>query len=454
MALTLTLDAWAQEVAAGRVSIRGLVEHCLAKIAENSEDAARVFIELDKDAAYRAADRQDQLRQQGRQASRFAGLPFSVKDLFDIEGQKTRAGSVCREGEPIARTTAVSVARLLAAGMILVGRTNMTELAYSGLGLNPHYGAPPNRWDGEGEYAPGGSSSGAASSVRMEMALFGLGTDTGGSCRIPAAFQGLTGYKPTASSISRAGVLPLSPSLDSVGPIARSVRCCADIWRILSGAPNSATGRPVEARAPKLLVPENVVMNDIDEAVARDFESALSKLSRQGWQICSGTLPFLEDIVAMNARGGFPALESYRLHGDFVKASLREMDPRVASRVLRGEALSDAYAEALETLRRSAIRSFGRIVRDYDAVAFPTVAITPPLLADLSSDDAYDRVNALALRNTGFINFLDGCAISIPMHDPGSPPTGLMLGAQTGNDESLLQLAECAESIINPMWKL
>jgi aspartyl-tRNA(Asn)/glutamyl-tRNA(Gln) amidotransferase subunit A len=448
MTRSLTLDTCADALTTGRVSAHDLLERCFERIAESGEDASRIFIELNADDAYRAADEQDRLRRQGRAPSRFAGIPFSVKDIFDVQGQKTRSGSICREHIGPAQATAPAVQRLLSAGMIQVGRTNMTEFAYSGLGLNPHFGVPPNHWGAPGAFAPGGSSSGAASSVRMEMAIFGLGTDTGGSCRIPAAFQGLTGYKPTASSVSLAGVVPLSPSLDSVGPIAPTVRCCADIWRTLSGTPNRGSGPATKSESPTLFVPDNVVMTDSDTTVARDFETALSTLSRRGWTIRAGTLPFLEDIVALNARGGYPAYESYRLYGELVKNRGRDMDPRVASRILRGETLSDDYAEALGTLRKAAIQSFDQIFRDHDAVAFPTVAITPPLLSDLESDDAYFSINALVLRNTALVNFLDGCSISIPMHEPGSAPTGFMLSARSGDDQTLLHLAEDAEGIL------
>lgn len=448
MARTRTLDTCVDDLAAGRASSRSLLDLCLANIAKSREDATRVFIELDEDGARRAADEQDRLRRQDRHASPFAGIPFSVKDLFDVKGQKTRAGSPCREGESVVQETAASVQRLISAGMIPIGRTNMTEFAYSGLGLNPHYGVPPNRWDGAGAYAPGGSSSGAASSVKLEMAVFGLGSDTGGSCRIPAAFQGLIGYKPTASSVSRAGMLPLSPSLDSIGPIARSVRSCAAIWRVLAGLPQGGRGPPIGSAAPKLFVPETVVMEQIETAVAQDFERALSDLSRQGWQIGAGPLPVLEDIVEINARGGFPALESHRLLGEFVQTHLGDIDPRVASRIRRGATLSDCDAKAFRAARQAAIAGFATLAASYDAIAFPTVAITPPRLSDLVSDDAYYKTNALVLRNTSFVNFLDGCSISIPMHQPGAPPTGFMLSAASGADEKLLQLAGRAERII------
>tara|TARA_R110002020_G_scaffold184947_2_gene382344 strand:- start:58347 stop:59705 length:1359 start_codon:yes stop_codon:yes gene_type:complete len=443
-----TLHGLARELEAESISSRDLIEYCLANVKSAGSGAATILLELDVDEVRSSADQQDRLRKCGRHSSPFAGVPFSVKDLFDVQGQVTGAGTPSRKTTPVAQRTAEAVSRLVLAGMIPFGRTNMTQFAYSGLGLNPSFGTPPNRWDGLTDYAPGGSSSGAASSVVAKFAAFGLGTDTGGSCRIPAAFQGLVGFKPTASTVSRSGMLPLSPSLDSVGPIARTVGCCAAVWQLLSGVSRDLSQIHDNFSSPRLMVPTDVVMDDIEPAVAKDFERSLAALSEKGWEIREEPLPFLHDIVAINTSGGFPALESHRIYGDYIMRHLEDVDPRVASRIMRGRTLAESYGEDLETLRRSAIASFNEVFRNYDAVAYPSVAITPPRLTDLETDQAYYRTNALALRNTGFINFLDGCAISIPMHDPGRAPTGFMLSSASLDDCKLLSLAERAEAAI------
>src|SRR6187455_704694 len=221
-----TLATLAADLDAGRTTARKLVEQCLARIADPTGEGARTFIHVDKDAALVAADAMDHLRKANAAPSPYAGIPVSIKDLYDIRGQVTRAGSRALEDSAPAANDAPVVARLRRAGFVVIGRTNMTEFAYSGLGINPHYGTPKNCWRRDVGYVPGGSSSGAAVSVTDGMAHGALGTDTGGSCRIPAAYCGIVGYKPTARRIPLDGGIPLSVTLDSCGPIARSVGCC------------------------------------------------------------------------------------------------------------------------------------------------------------------------------------------------------------------------------------
>ena len=443
-----TLLAMANSLTEGTVTSRALIEACLERMDDDPPAATAIFTAVDRVRARLDADEQDRLRRDGRQVSRFAGIPFSAKDLFDVEGEVTRAGSIARAGLSPAVSDALAVRRLRAAGLVLLGRTNMTEFAYSGLGLNPHFGTPPNRWDSSNEYSPGGSSSGGASAVCLGMVPLALGTDTGGSCRIPAAFQGLVGFKPTAASVPAQGMTPLSPSLDSIGPIAGSVDCCAVSWRILAGRPEpgkSAAGAPT---APTVIVPDDVVLDGLDAKVAADFDRALDRLSARGWRIVHRRLPLLAEIGSANRRSGFPALESWHLHGAFVEANIERIDPRVASRIRRGAQFAQAELADLATLRNTAIADFAEFAATADALLWPTVAITPPRLAELEDDEAYDRLNALTLRNTGLVNFMDGCAISIPMHEAGSAPSGLMLSAPGGGDETLLALAARAEGIL------
>src|SRR6201990_526385 len=244
---TPTLPALADDLDAGRTTARKLVEECIARIADPAGEGQRVFIHVDREAAIAAADAMDHLRKANAAPSRFAGIPVSIKDLFDIKGQVTRAGSRALEDSAPAEADAPVVARLRRAGFVVIGRTNMTEFAYSGIGINPHYGTPKSRWQRSVGHVPGGSSSGAAVSIADGMAYGALGTDTGGSCRIPAAYNGIVGYKPTQRRVPLDGGVPLSFSLDSFGPLARSVGCCAVLDAVLADQPVAAVmPRPIK----------------------------------------------------------------------------------------------------------------------------------------------------------------------------------------------------------------
>ena len=264
-----------------RTTARKLVEECLARIADPAGEGKRTFIHVDKDAALAAADAMDHLRKANAAPSPYAGIPVSIKDLFDIKGQVTRAGSRALEDSAPAEADAPVVARLRRAGFIVIGRTNMTEFAYSGIGINPHYGTPKSAWNRSVGHVPGGSSSGAAVSIADRMAYGALGTDTGGSCRIPAAYNGIVGYKPTQRRVPLDGGVPLSFSLDSFGPLARSVDCCAVLDAVLA----DEAVQPLQPRAVKgmrLAVPTTIALDDLDADVAKTFERALETLSRQG----------------------------------------------------------------------------------------------------------------------------------------------------------------------------
>src|SRR5436190_8206153 len=232
---TPTLASLADDLENGRTSARKLVDECLARIADSSGEGARAFLHVDAEAAIEAAEAMDHLRKAGAAASPYAGIPVSIKDLFDIKGQVTRAGSRALDDSPPAEADAPVVARLRAAGFVVIGRTNMTEFAYSGIGINPHYGTPKSIWKRDAGHVPGGSSSGAAVSIADGMAFGALGTDTGGSCRIPAAYNGIVGYKPTQRRVPLDGGVPLSFSLDRFGPLANSVACCATLDAVLAG---------------------------------------------------------------------------------------------------------------------------------------------------------------------------------------------------------------------------
>jgi len=442
-----TIASLADDLEAGRTSARKLVEDCLARIADPDGEGQRTFIHVDKHAALEAADAMDALRRANAAPSRFAGIPVSIKDLFDIKGQVTRAGSRALEDSAPADADAPVVARLRQAGFIVIGRTNMTEFAFSGIGINPHYGTPKGAWKRSEGHIPGGSSSGAAVSVVDGMAHGALGTDTGGSCRIPAAYNGIVGYKPTQRRIPLEGGVPLSFSLDSYGPLARSVSCCAILDAILADEPvTPLRKRPI--RGARLAVPTTIVLDELDDAVAQTFERNLNTLSKLGADIEHIEMPEFLDSITMNSKGGFAAAESYAWHRYLLTSKGDVYDPRVSARILRGEAISAADYIDLMQARRSLIARANARLAPYDALVLPTTANTPPRIADLADDKAFARENVRSLRNPSLINLVDGCAISLPAHRDGEVPLGLMLAGAGGADRRIFELAAALESVI------
>ncbi len=447
MRLTLiakTMDS----LAAGETSSRKLVEACLAAAVDPSGQGALTFTRIDPDSALRAADAMDKRRRAGARQGLLLGLPISVKDLFDVAGELTAAGSIVLADAPPAAKDAAAIARLRDAGAVLVGRTNMTEFAYSGLGINPHYGTPRNPYDRINGRIPGGSSSGAAVSVADGMAAAGIGTDTGGSLRIPAALCGLTAFKPTARRIPMQGVLPLSTSLDSVGPIAPTVACCARIDSVLSGELSVPLG-PAGMKDLRLGVLQGYVLDDLDADVAPRFEAAVSIFSRAGANLKEVHFSALHEIPDCYASGGIQAFEAYEWHRQLIAAHGELYDPRVLVRILRGKEISQAqYLESM-TARRRIMSEAERFFTDVDAWLLPTVPRIAPLISDLLPDDtAYFQANAAMLRNTSIFNFLDGCALSIPCHLPGEAPVGLMVAAPSGQDQKLLRIGAAIETAL------
>ncbi|MDB6044433.1 MAG: amidase [Gammaproteobacteria bacterium] len=442
-----TLAKLSTDLAAGRTSSRSLLEACLARIEDPAGEGRTTFLHFDREAALAQADAMDLLRSSGAAPSPYAGIPISIKDLFDIAGQVTRAGSTVLANRAPASEDAVSVARLRRAGFVLIGRTNMSEFAFSGLGLNPHYGTPRNPWERAAGRIPGGSSSGAAISVVDGMAHAAIGTDTGGSCRIPAAFTGLVGYKPTARRVAQTGAVPLSPSLDSIGPIGHSVDCCAALDALLANeTPPDLTDRSLSGQ--RFAVPRTFVLDDMDRDVAGHFERSLSRISAAGARIEEIDIPELADIPSINAKGGLAAAESFTWHRGLLEAHAAEYDPRVLTRIQRGATQSAVDYLVLLAARRSYIAAVEKRIERFDALLMPTVPIVPPRIADLETDEAFFKVNGLVLRNPAVVNLLDGCAISIPNHDSGEPPTGLMLACRGGLDRQLFRCAAAAEGVV------
>ncbi|MBN8924991.1 MAG: amidase [Rhodospirillales bacterium 69-11] len=441
------IDELAQALAEGRTTSRDLVEESLARIADPAGEGSRTFIKLQAEQARAMADAMDGLRKAGRAPGRFAGIPIALKDLFDIAGEPTPAGSAVLADAPPAAANAPVVARMLAAGFVPMGRVNMTEFAFSGLGINPHYGTPTSPWDRASRRIPGGSSSGTAVAVADGMAAAGLGTDTGGSCRIPAAFCGVVGYKPTARRVPITGVLPLAPSLDSVGPLAPSVACCAAIDAILAGQAPDVPPPATLARL-RLAVPENIVLDGMDDTVAAAFDRALATLSAAGAHIVRVRFPSFDLIGPANVKGGFAASEAYAWHRALLAEKGAGYDPRIRVRIQRGEGMSAADYLDLVAARARIVAQADAETGGYDALLMPTVPVVAPRIADLEDEREYNRLNLLILRNTAIGNFLDRCSISVPCHRAGEAPVGLMLMGETMGDRRLFAIAAAVEAAL------
>ncbi len=440
-----TLEHLATELAAGRTSAVQLAEAALARARDPAGEGARVFTHVSAERALAAARASDLLRAAGIVRSPLEGLPISVKDLFDVAGEVTTAGSAVLKGATSATRNAPVIDRLIAAGAVIVGRTNMSEFAFSGLGLNPHYGTPANPWDRATRRIPGGSSSGAAVSVSDGMAVIAIGSDTGGSVRIPSALCGLTGFKPTQRRVPIDGTVPLSTSLDSIGPLGASVRCCAITDAVLAGqAPVAPTPRALAGA--RLAVPETVVLDGMDAMVAAAFERALARLSAAGARITRLAVPEFAEFAGLHARGTLAAAESWAWHRRLLAEREAEYDPRVCSRIRNGDKMGAADYIDLVAGRHRWIAQVEARIAGFDALALPTVPVVAPPIAELeASDAAFFAANGLILRNPTLINFLDGCALSLPCHQLGEAPVGLMLAGAGGRDVDILALGDAVE---------
>jgi len=445
-----TVARLARELAEGRTTSRALVEQALARIADPAGEGARAFLKVYADEARAEAEHSDRLRRSGVVRSPVEGLPVSVKDLYDVGGDVTRAGSKLLAGTPPAQSDAPAVARLRAAGAVLVGRTNMVEFAFGAVGLNPHYGTPRNPWDRATGRVPGGSSSGAAVAQSDGMCVMSLGSDTRGSIRQPAALCGVVGWKPTQRRVPREGAFPLSTTLDTVGPLANSVACCAAYDNVLSGEAGAPLAQfPVKGL--RLLVPRSAVLDDLDAEVGRAFEAALQKLAAAGAAITERAVPAFDRQPEYFKSGGYAGAEAYALHRRW-EARLAEYDPRVAQRVLYGKAIGVADYIDLGVLRAEYMRTVEALAAPYDALLMPTSPCLAPTIAEADrSDEDYFRWNFRILRNVGIVNFLDGCAVSLPCHEPGAAPVGLSVFGPALSDRRVLAASAAVEALLRPL---
>jgi len=444
-----TIDDAARALDAGGTTSARLVEEALARIADPGGEGARAFVQVQAEAARAAAGAMDALRRAGRTPGPFAGIPISIKDLFDQKGVVTAAGSLARRGAEPAAATAPAIARLERAGFVVLGRTNMVEFAFSGTGLNPHHGTPRAPFGRDTGYAPGGSSSGAAVAVADGMGFGGIGSDTGGSCRVPAALCGIAGYKPTARRVPTAGAFPLSTTLDSIGPLAPSAACCAVLDAVMAGEEDAAAPAAFPLDGLRLGLPSGTFLFDgLAPAVIAAFGLALRRLEARGARLIDLPLPELAEIPAANATGGFAAAEAWALHRDLIGRARDLYDPLVLARIERGAGMSAADLIALTADRRRIVAATAARTAPFDAVIAPTCPITPPAIAELAEAEAFNRINALLLRNTAVGNFLDRCSISLPCHAEDEAPVGVMLIGEHGGDSRLLAVARAVETAL------
>lgn len=434
---TLTLVAASQQLNSGELSASALQAQAFSRITDVQGEGVRVFTRLYSDSARQQASAADARYAAQQPLSAIDGLTISIKDLFDITGETTTGGSVVLAGAAAAPANAAIVDRLLQAGAVLVGKTNMTEFAYSGLGINPHYGTPANAFDRAIRRIPGGSSSGAAVAVTDGMCLGSIGTDTGGSVRIPAALCGLTGFKPTARRINASGLQPLSPALDSIGVIAHDVSSCLMLDAVIADQPLHPVRKPLSAA--RFAVPQTLVLEGLDKSVTVAFYRAIERLQAQGATVESLPLNEFAELAEINARGGFTALESWQWHQSLIASHGDQYDPRVVSRIRRGADLTEADRLTLEQQRLDWQQRVAARLEGYHALLMPTVPTIAPTIAELEASEArYFTVNGAMLRNPSIINFLDGCSVSLPVQPAGEAPVGLMISALAMQDSELI----------------
>ena len=429
-----------------RSLIRSLADLPRSELVAKSLSLAKaqpaVFTAVYAPEALAAATATDAARQTGGQQSPLAGLPVSVKDLFDIQGEITLAGSVVLRDRSLARSDAAVVARLRASGAALIGKTNMTEFAFSGVGINPHYGTPGNPADPS--RIPGGSSSGAAVSVAGGSCVAAIGSDTGGSIRIPAALCGLVGFKPTMRRVPVAGIVPLSSSLDTLGPIAHTVEDCLLIDSVIADTPLQSAR--ITLTGLRLAVPLDVVLEDMDTQVAHAFSRTLSLLSAAGVEVIDVPMPMLREAPQINR---FSPIEAYAWHQTLLETREDAYDHRVVQRIRQGEHQGPEMLNELHAARAEWIRRVGAALAGFDALLMPTVPIIAPHIAPLlASDAAFFEANRLLLRNPSLINLLDGCAISVPCHQSGELPVGLTVAGLAMTDAKLIAIAQIIEDLL------
>jgi aspartyl-tRNA(Asn)/glutamyl-tRNA(Gln) amidotransferase subunit A len=423
------------------------LEEALARIDDPKGEGARACLTVYRERARIEAQAADARAKAGIRLGPLDGAIVSIKDLFDVAGEVTSAGSpvLAAEGKPAARDALV-VRRLRQAGAVIVAKTNMTEFAFSGIGANPHYGTPGNPADRK--RAPGGSSSGGAVSAADGMCEIAIGSDTGGSCRTPAAFCGIVGYKPSKQRIPTDGAFPLSNTLDSIGPMARTVERCAMADAVMAGEARE-TLEPAALAGLRIGIVQGMALENLDEPVARSFARAVELLGKAGVRLSDETIHEFDGMNDVNAHGGgITPAEAYAVHRERLERRGDDIDQNVRRRIERSRNVSAADYITMIRRRGELVRAMDTRMADVDVLALPTSAVVAPVLAELAAPDEFARRNAMSLRNTTPWNFFDCCAISLPLPCGSDLPTGLMLVARNGHDARLFRIAAAVEGLL------
>jgi aspartyl-tRNA(Asn)/glutamyl-tRNA(Gln) amidotransferase subunit A len=429
-----------------RTSARDRLEHALARIADPNGEGARACLTVYHTPARAAADAADARARDGVALGPLDGAIVTIKDLFDVKGEPTRAGSKILADDPPASKDAPVVRRLRATGAVIVAKTNMTEFAFSGVGANPHFGTPGNPADRA--RVPGGSSSGAAVAAADHMCEIAIGTDTGGSTRIPAALCGIVGYKPSKWRVPTDGAFPLSFTLDSVGPIARSVAECAAADAVIAGEEPWRL-EPASLEGLRLGVLVSDKLHARDATVTAAFAAGLEALAKAGARVFDLPFRLLDEMVAANPKGGFPVPEAYAIHRERFATRGAEVDPHVRARIERGATITAADYIDLIQIRTGLVRAANAWLVDtgVDALVMPTTPIVAPRLDEVATPETFVPKNVALLSNTSIGNFFDLCAISVPLPRNGKLPVGLMLMARNGEDQQLFRIAAAVERL-------
>ncbi len=425
------------------LSCRDRLEQALARIADPSGEGARACLTVYAEPARAAADAADARASHGVSLGPLDGAIVSIKDLFDVAGEPTRAGSKILADEASPATADASVVRRLrAGGAVIIAKTNMTEFALGAIGANPHFGTPGNPRDRA--RVPGGSSAGAAVAVADGMCEIAIGSDTGGSVRMPAALCGITGFKPSRQRIPTEGAFPLSTTLDSIGPLARSVADCAKADAVMANE-DFVPIEPLALAGLRFGIAQGFPLENLDETVGNAFAVAIARLEQAGVRPTREAIPLFDEMRQANAYGGIVQPEACAIHRDRLKRRAADLDPNIRARIERGCAMS--AADYIDTLyaRERLVRAMDRRLAAIDALIMPTSAIVAPTIAEVADQKTFAARNTMLLRNTSIGNFFDLCGISLPL--PAALPVGLMLLARNGQDRVLLRIAAAVEAL-------
>jgi len=425
------------------LSSRERLEQALTRINDPKGEGAKACLTVYTETARAAADAADARAKASVSLGPLDGVIVSIKDLFDVAGEPTRAGSkiLAEEARPAAADAPV-VRRLRAGGAVIVAKTNMTEFALGAIGANPHFGTPANPRDRA--RVPGGSSSGAAVTVGDRMAEVAIGSDTGGSVRIPAALCGIVGFKPSRARVPTAGAFPLSTSLDSIGPLANSVADCAKADAVMAGE-EFAPLEPLPLAGLRFGIAQGFPLEHLDATVEAAFDAATERLAKAGVRLTREAMPLFDEMRQVNAYGGIVQPEAYAIHEDRVKRRAADIDPNIRVRLERGGAVSAADYINILYARERLLRAMDRRLSGLDALIMPTTGIVAPKIADVADAEIFAKSNTMLLRNTSVGNFFDLCGISLPL--PAKPAVGLMLLSRNGTDQMLLRIAAAVEAL-------